>query len=133
VIDHDRAAWKKEHVLLVGYSFGADVLPFLVNRLPAETEARIRSVTLLGLSDSAAFEFHVSGWLGGGDRKYPTAPEVARITMPVVCVYGTEETDSACLTMHGPHFRPEPVGTGHHFGGNYDRLVELIVGTAVGR
>jgi type IV secretory pathway VirJ component len=133
VIDHYRAAWKKEHVLLVGYSFGADVLPFLVNRLPAETEARIRSVTLLGLSDSAAFEFHVSGWLGGGDRKYPTAPEVARITMPVVCVYGTEETDSACLTMHGPHFRPEPVGTGHHFGGNYDRLVELIVGTAVGR
>jgi len=133
VIEHYSAAWKKEHVLLVGYSFGADVLPFLVNRLPAETEARISRVNLLGLSDSAEFEFHVSGWLGEEDKQYPTAPEVARIPLPVVCIYGKEETDSACLTMHGPHFRPEPVGSGHHFGGDYDRLVELIMGTAAGR
>src|SRR5258705_13611391 len=28
--------WKKERVLFVGYSRGADVLPFMINRLPAE-------------------------------------------------------------------------------------------------
>ena len=81
IVEHYSAAWKKERVLLVGYSFGADVLPFLVNRLPAPALARIGGVSLLGLSDTAAFEFHVSSWLGGGgDARRPTAPEVARLT-----------------------------------------------------
>ena len=127
IIEHYSATWRKEDVVLVGYSFGADVLPFLVNRLPAATRARVRSVSLLGLSDTAAFEFHVSSWLGGGDSAYRTAPEVAHLTLPVTCIYGTDETDSACLEMKGPQFRKESVGAGHHFGGNYDRLVELIL------
>ena len=134
IIEHYSASWKKERVLLVGYSFGADVLPFLVNRLPAQALARIRSVSLLGLSDTAAFAFHVSSWLGGGgDTRHPTAPEVARMTVPVTCVHGTDERDSACLALKGPHVRILPVGRGHHFGGNYERLVELILGSATPR
>ena len=31
----------KKRVLLIGYSQGADVLPFAVNRLPAATRARV--------------------------------------------------------------------------------------------
>ena len=128
IIEHYSAAWKKERVLLVGYSFGADVLPFLVNRLPAPSRARVSSVSLLGLSDTAAFEFHVSSWLGsGGDTHQTTAPEVARMTVPVTCVHGTDEKDSVCLALKGPRVRIAPVGTGHHFGGNYERLVELIL------
>jgi type IV secretory pathway VirJ component len=134
IIEHYSASWKKERVLLVGYSFGADVLPFLVNRLPAQALARIRSVSLLGLSDTAAFEFHVSSWLGGGgDTRHPTVPEVARMTVPVTCVHGTDERDSACLALKGPHVQILPVGSGHHFGGNYGRLVELILGSATPR
>jgi type IV secretory pathway VirJ component len=33
-----RAQWKKSGALLVGYSQGADVLPFAINRLPAATQ-----------------------------------------------------------------------------------------------
>jgi len=131
IIEHYSAAWKKERVLLVGYSFGADVLPFLVNRLPTPARARISSVSLLGLSDTAAFEFHMSSWLGGGgDTHHPTAPEVARMMVPVTCVHGTDEKDSACLALKGPRVRIVPVGSGHHFGGNYERLVDLILGPA---
>src|SRR5437899_2266308 len=34
VLEHYLAAWKKDRVLFVGYSRGADVLPFMINRLP---------------------------------------------------------------------------------------------------
>ena len=34
IIEHYTTAWQKARVLIVGYSFGADVAPFLVNRLP---------------------------------------------------------------------------------------------------
>jgi type IV secretory pathway VirJ component len=128
IVEHYAAVWKKQRVLLVGYSFGADVLPFLVNRLPAPALARIGSVSLLGLSDTAAFEFRVASWLGGGgDIRHPTAPEVARMTVPVTCVHGADERDSACLALKAPHVRIVPVGRGHHFGGDYGRLVELIL------
>ena len=49
ILRHYLAAWHKERVLLIGYSFGADVLPFVVNRLPAELRAHIVSVSLLGI------------------------------------------------------------------------------------
>lgn len=134
IVEHYSAAWRKERVLLVGYSFGADVLPFLVNRLPSPALARVRSVSLLGLSDTAAFEFHVSSWLGGGaDARRLTAPEVTRMTVPVTCVHGANENDSGCLGLKGPRVRVVPVGSGHHFGGSYERLVELILGPSATR
>ena len=128
IVEHYSAAWHKQRVLLVGYSFGADVLPFLVNRLPAATRVRIGRVSLLGLSDTAVFEFHMSSWLGGGaDTNHPTAPEVGRMTVPVTCVHGSDESDSGCLGLAGAQVRVVPLGSGHHFGGNYERVVELIL------
>ncbi|MFI5169707.1 MAG: AcvB/VirJ family lysyl-phosphatidylglycerol hydrolase [Vicinamibacterales bacterium] len=131
IVEYYAAAWRKQRVLLVGYSFGADVLPFLVNRLEAPALARVSSVILLGLSGTAAFEFHLSSWLGGGgDTQRPTAPEVARLPVPVTCVHGTDERDSGCLGLSGPRVRVVPLGSGHHFGGSYGRVVELILGPA---
>jgi len=40
-------------VLLIGYSQGADTLPFMVNRLPAATRELVGFTTLLGISDNA--------------------------------------------------------------------------------
>jgi type IV secretory pathway VirJ component len=57
------AAWRKDQVDLVGYSFGAEVLPFIVARLPEELRTRIGSITLIGPSPTALFEIHVADWL----------------------------------------------------------------------
>lgn len=128
IVGHYASAWGKKRVLLVGYSFGADVLPFLVNRLPPAERARVAGVSLLGLSDTAAFEFHVSSWLGGGgDARHATRPEVLRLVEPVTCVYGAGEQDSACRGLAGARVRSVAVGTGHHFGGDYARLTGLIL------
>ena len=53
----------KKRVLLIGYSQGADVLPFAVNRLPAATKAHVSLAAILGMSEHALFEFHVSSWI----------------------------------------------------------------------
>jgi type IV secretory pathway VirJ component len=128
IIDHYATAWHKRRALVVGYSFGADVLPFLVNRLPPEAARRVAGVSLLGLSEAAAFEFHVSSWLGGGsDARYKTLPEVARLSVPVTCVRGADEADSACSALRGPAIRDVVVGRGHHFGGEYGRVAEAIL------
>ena len=51
-------ARRKQRVLLVGYSFGADVLPFVVNRLPPDLRDRVASVSLLGIDSNAARHLH---------------------------------------------------------------------------
>lgn len=126
VVDYYTRAWHKARVLVVGYSFGADVAPYLVNRLSADTRAHVSRVALLGASDSAAFEFHVSYWLGGGDAtSYPTLPEIRRLRAPVTCVHPRDEADSVCRQL--PADMRLAVGEGHHFSGDYDRIVQALV------
>ncbi|HET7757581.1 MAG TPA: AcvB/VirJ family lysyl-phosphatidylglycerol hydrolase, partial [Steroidobacteraceae bacterium] len=132
VLRHYFAAWNKRRVLLVGYSFGADVLPFVVNRLPAELRARVASVSLLGIDAHAAFEIHIAGWVGGEDRGPATRPELEAVRgVPLLCLYGEGESDSICpgLPAAGGIAR-EQVGRGHHFSGEYATLAERILAFA---
>jgi type IV secretory pathway VirJ component len=130
ILDHYGRLWGRRRFLLAGYSFGADVLPFLASRLPAELRSRVALVGLLGLSENASFEFHVAGWLGVDTGHYPTAPEVARLgTTPVLCLRGEDESDSACRLLRGAAVRTVTLSGGHHFGGNYEKIAEEILAT----
>jgi type IV secretory pathway VirJ component len=126
------AAWRRAKVVLVGYSFGADVLPFLYTRLAADVQADVASVSLLALSDTASFEFHVADWIPGADRgERQTVPELGRMgAVRVACVYGAEEADSPCRSLHGPTLRAVELAGGHHFGGDHAALAGAILGEA---
>jgi type IV secretory pathway VirJ component len=135
VMSHYLAAWNKQRVLLVGYSFGADVLPFVVNRLPPELRARVATVTLLGVDSNASFEIRIADWVGSDDDGPPTRPEVAAIGgVPVLCIYGEGESDSICPGLpKGPEHTKitlAEVGKGHHFSGEYATLAERILAFA---
>ena len=135
VMSHYLAAWNKQRVLLVGYSFGADVLPFVVNRLPPDLRARVATVSLLGVDSNASFEIRIAGWVGSDDGGPPTKPEVAAIGgVPVLCVYGEGESDSICpgLPKSPEHTKITlaEVGKGHHFSGEYSTLAEHILAFA---
>ena len=132
-IEHYARRWQRRRVLLVGYSFGADVLPFLANRLPSDARSRVALAGLVGLSPVASFEFHVTGWLGIDRGEHATVPEVKRMApLPVVCVRGDDERDSACGLLEGTAARVVTLPGGHHFGGDYGRLAdELLSGGAL--
>jgi len=128
VIRHYLASWNKKRVLLVGYSFGADVLPFVVNRLPADLQARIETINLLGLDSTASFEVSVADWIGSDAGGLPTRPELANLAVkPVLCIYGEGEQDSICPSLQEPRVTSAQVGTGHHFGGEYAQLAQVIL------
>ena len=44
ILENYLSTWKKERVLFVGYSRGADVLPFMINRLPPELRSKTRLI-----------------------------------------------------------------------------------------
>ncbi|MGC1727844.1 MAG: AcvB/VirJ family lysyl-phosphatidylglycerol hydrolase, partial [Steroidobacteraceae bacterium] len=131
LLRHYLTAWNKQRVLLVGYSFGADVLPFVVNRLPPDLHARVASVSVLGIDANASFGVHVSEWVGSDAGGAPTRPEVAAMRhVPVLCIYGAGESDSICPGLRLADVTREEIGRGHHFSGEYAQLAERILAFA---
>jgi type IV secretory pathway VirJ component len=54
--------------ILIGYSQGADVEPFLINRLDKSLKNSMGLVALIGPGSVAEFEFHFAKWIGGKPR-----------------------------------------------------------------
>jgi type IV secretory pathway VirJ component len=127
LIRYYAARWKRSEVILIGYSQGADVLPFAINRLPAGTRGSVKLTALLGLGQKASFEFHFSNWIGpSGDK--PIAPEARKLSAAdTVCIHGTDERGSLCPQLAPQHVRALALKGGHHFGGDYDKLAALLI------
>lgn len=130
IVEQYSSRWRKTRVILVGYSFGADVMAFVFNRLPAATRARVASVSMMGLGPAATYEVTVGEWLPGADAKGdPVVPEVARMpAIPRLCVVGAGEDDSSCPALEKFGVTITQVGKGHHFSGDFDAITEAIVG-----
>ena len=124
--------FRRSRVIFVGYSFGADVLPFIVNRLPDDVAARAASLHLLGLSTRADFEIHVADWWNhdDGERGQRVAPEIERLpaAIPKQCYFGRGEDDDLCASQTFTGMSRVEVGSGHHFGGDAAQLVTKILG-----
>lgn len=131
IVRYYSASWHRQHVLLIGYSQGADVLPFAVRRLSARTQQTIALIALLGLGERAQFEFHFSDWVKQDKGGLPIAPEIAKLRhVKVLCVYGEDETDSLCPGVASTQVQAMKLQGGHHFDGDYRHLAELIVAAA---
>ncbi|AGZ36627.1 virulence factor family protein [Pseudomonas sp. SWI6] len=129
LMQHYRQKWGTKRFVLTGYSFGADVLPAIYNRLPVEDQQRVDAVVLLAFARSGSFEIEVEGWLGKEGQEAPTGPEMAKLpASKVVCVYGVEETDeSGCTDKTAVGERLKLPG-GHHFDENYPALAKRLIG-----
>jgi type IV secretory pathway VirJ component len=125
------AHFGKQRVLLIGYSQGADVLPFAVSRLPEATRAHVALTAVMGMSEHALFEFHLTSWVSDDNSGPATLPEINRITgMPVLCIYGADENDSLCPKLDPKKFIIVKLKGGHHFDGDYAGLARQILAAA---
>ncbi|MHB0950551.1 MAG: virulence factor family protein [Allorhizobium sp.] len=122
--------WKVNHILLVGYSFGADVLPATYNRLPDHLKQKVAQLSLMALSHQVDYEISVTGWLGvpgpgaGGDP----LTDIKLIDPGLVqCFYGKDEQDDACRDLKGSKVDVNELEGGHHFDGDYQSLARLII------
>jgi type IV secretory pathway VirJ component len=128
IAQHYLDAWDKKDILLIGYSQGADVLPFVVNRLPAATRSQVRLVAMLGLGVRAVFEFHLANWLSQSDDGLPIAPELQRMSsIRGLCLYSEDGDESSCPDAASSMLRAVNLPGGHHFGGDYDRVAALVL------
>ena len=137
IIDHFVKAWGTPDVLLIGYSFGADIIPFMVNRMQSALIEHIRLISLLGLSSTAEFEIRMSGWINAAPSAdaLPLAPELGKLNrLKVQCFVGADEQDeSGCMDASLIGAEIIKTAGGHHFGGDYGQIAHTIIDGAVRR
>ena len=130
ILVHYLAKWSKTRVVLVGYSRGADVLPFLASRLPPGRLKQVRLLALLGPATSNRFEPLASAYthLGAQAPELPTAPELGKLRgMRILGFYGADETDSLCKVTTPDLMECIQLPGSHHFGGAYAQIAERIL------
>lgn len=125
IIGHYGAKYPRADFVVVGYSFGAALAPVLINRLPQAARQRIAAQVLISPDADAVFEIHVGDWFGSTRHQgaVAIAPEIAKSTIPVICVHGADEDESFCRTLIGqPGVQELVLPGGHHYNGDYAKL-----------
>lgn len=85
--------YQPQNIILCGYSFGADVIPFVYNRLPPHLKSRITALGMLSPFATTDFKVHTSDLLNiaSDNKQFKVRPEVEKIKIPVFCFYGLDE------------------------------------------
>lgn len=102
ILDHYLKAWSGDDILLVGYSRGACVLPFMVRRMRADLRSRVRELILLGPDTTIDFQFHPFDLVSNLVRPGSLAvlPELEQLHgLKITCIYGSREKTSLCRDL----------------------------------
>src|SRR5581483_948610 len=126
------AAWDRQGVVLVGYSFGGAALPLIIPELPPELKARIRLVVLIAPSPRS--ELVMRPWTLF-DVFQPGAPpleaEAAALRgLPSLCIADPHDDSADCAAISSA--ARIAVGGGHRLKGSYDAVAQAIA-SSVGR
>lgn len=139
ILKHYLAAWHKSRAIVIGYSQGADVVPFMVSRLPADMRSRISVVALIGPDAAAQFDMPPDGWISKRPRlpELPVVAEIPRMKgVKVLCVAGAVENQNICKSLPPGAAILVEVPGGHGFEGDAPKLAERFVqeaGLSAGR
>ena len=129
VIGHYTADKPAARVALVGYSFGASLVPVVFNRLPDAARAKVDLQFMISPDDEAVFEIKVGDWFGGAHHEgaLPIAPELAKTTVPVFCLHGQDEDDSPCPKLADDKITALDLPGGHHYDGDYAAIGKSVL------
>ncbi|MEJ1937600.1 AcvB/VirJ family lysyl-phosphatidylglycerol hydrolase, partial [Nostoc sp. NIES-2111] len=131
LLQHDGAEYQTDRFALIGYSFGADIMPEVWPLLPRSVKDHVDLVSLLGLGQSAEFEVTVEGFVGTASASgKPIPPQLAQLPLDrTQCIYGKEEAadgSTSCTAPQLGHADRVALDGGHHFDGGYTVAAEAI-------
>jgi len=132
-IRYYRIRFRKPNVVLIGYSRGADVLPFMASRLPADLRPAVKLIAFLGLEPTIDFKYTPSWffWHFKKEPQTPVKPELEKLRgHNILCVYGEKEKTSLCHQLEPGLAKLLREPGGHHFAGKYHDIAEAIISEA---
>jgi type IV secretory pathway VirJ component len=120
---------KNQQFILTGYSFGAEIVPFVVNRLSDSMKKKLVTVVLLSPSASTDFEIHI--WNMFGAKTKGSMDVVAEInkmgSQKTTTIFGIKDDNFPISDVKLKNYSNEQLPGGHHFGGNINEVAKTMM------
>ena len=129
-IRHAKALNPNGRIILIGQSFGADMLHVGLANLPHALRREIAAVALV--VPGATVEYRASPsevftFLLTEHDALPTARQLDWV--PLACIYGAEETHSLCPLLHQKNARVVQLPGGHQLNWDTDAIARQVLNT----
>lgn len=128
VIRHYQSEWKIRNIIIIGYSFGADVAPFIVTRLSKDTYADVKNIVLMSPSQATDFEVHVAQLFGHGKSSGSSVlAEINKIKQkPLLILQGLKESEKIESTSLKVTYKLIGLKGGHRYESDTSEVANTI-------
>nr|WP_299912679.1 AcvB/VirJ family lysyl-phosphatidylglycerol hydrolase [Sphingomonas bacterium] len=117
-----------DRLVLIGQSFGSDIIGTGVADLPADLRGRIAAIVLVVPGQTVFFRADPTSLTYRGTPDGQAIDSMRTVSWaPVVCIYGQRETDSLCPLLAGPRVQRVPLPGGHFLANDSARLIATIL------
>lgn len=117
-------------IIIIGYSYGADVAPFIYNRFDKDFQRNIQDLIIIGPSQVNDFEIHLEEYITGHmEYGYSVINEINHLkNVPFTLIVSDLEKmyfPKNEITLKNYQFLHLPGD--HHFGGNSKMLADSVI------
>lgn len=129
VISEKLHTGKYDDFILIGYSFGADVMPFIENEFSAEIRSKLKSVILLSPSSTTDFQIRLMDMFGkSAKRSMDVLSAINQMHVPKMTIFfGSDEKDFPTDKIHLKNIKVIRLPGGHHYEGNIKELSSVVI------
>jgi type IV secretory pathway VirJ component len=122
-----RALSGSHRVVLIGMSFGADMLQVAAAGLPPASRRDVTALALVVPGDTLDFRASPSELFSFGETLVDARPSASALGwVPTLCIWGVEETDSLCPSLDPHRIRVVGLPGGHPLNRNVDRVYATL-------
>jgi type IV secretory pathway VirJ component len=121
--------WKKSRYILLGYSQGAEIVPFIFNRLPEDIKKNVNSLVMLSPDVNTDFEIHISNMIGLGSKQntFNVIKEISEIrNMRQIIFFGDKEKTNVPDLLKKTDAEILKIPGDHHYNSNTSLIVQLL-------
>jgi len=128
-INHYMQLWNKNSFVILGYSFGACVAPFIANNFSDTLKKSLKGVYCFSPDVTGDFEIHISDMLHlKTNDRYDVPNELKLIkSMNPVCIFGNEEDSDIRNVFSTADIKVVTLPGNHHYDNDFDAVAEIIL------
>jgi type IV secretory pathway VirJ component len=128
VIRYYQTRWKVKNIIIIGYSFGADVVPFISTRLSKDLFVSVRNIVLMSPSELTDFEVHVAQLFGKAKKSGSSViAEINKLDQkPLLIIQGINEPEKIESTSLKVTYKLVGLKGGHRYASDTSEVADAI-------
>ena len=126
LINRYNEKWRLTKVVFIGYSMGAEVIPFAVNCMEDKYMDELLNIILIGPWQKATFKINLLDYFFEINKGADIYTELLKMKSKTPYIICDDNKNSICKKDVNGAIESDFLNGGHHFGGDYTSLSKLI-------